>query len=60
MQIFLDSIVSQFPKEIWTQKKNKPNIEKWPESLGIVLEFYYIKRRLLYWWSRVPYTLTMC
>ena len=40
-QIFQDSIVSQFPEETWAQKKNKPNIEIWPESLGVMLEFQY-------------------
>ena len=37
LQIFHDSIVSQFPEETST-KKSKPNIEKWPESLGVMLE----------------------
>ena len=36
--IFHDSIVSQFRRELST-KKTKPNIEKWPESLGVMLEF---------------------
>jgi len=35
---FHDSIVSQFRREAST-KKTKPNIEKWPESLGVMLEF---------------------
>ena len=43
LQIFQDYVVSQFPKETWAQRK--PNqiiiekLEKWPESLGVVLEF---------------------
>ena len=32
---FYHSTVSQFPEET---KKAKPNIEKWPESLGVMLE----------------------
>ena len=36
MAIFYGSIVSQFPAETWTQRNwAKPNIEKWPESLGM-------------------------
>ena len=27
-------------------KRTKPNREKWPESLGALLEFWYIERRL--------------
>ena len=38
LQIFHDSIVSQFPEGTWTKNKqtNKPNMEKWPESLGVM------------------------
>ena len=32
-------------------KKIKPNIEKWPESLGVTLEFWYIERGL-FWITR--------
>ena len=46
MQIFHDFIVSQFPEETST-KKTKPNIEKWPENLEVMLQFLYIKRGLL-------------
>ena len=36
MAIFYGSIVSQFPEETWTQRNwTKPNIEIWPESLGM-------------------------
>ena len=35
-QFFYCSIVSQFPAETWAQRNwTKPNIEKWPESLGM-------------------------
>ena len=34
LQIFHDSIVLQFIDE-----KTKPNLERWPESLGVMLEF---------------------
>ena len=37
--ILHDSIFSQFPRELST-KKTKPNIEKWPKSLGVMLEFW--------------------
>ena len=40
MQIFDDSIVLQFPEETWAQRKTNQMItEKWPESLGVMLEF---------------------
>ena len=39
LQIFHDSIVSQFPEGTWAQRKTKPNAEKWPENLGVTLKF---------------------
>ena len=36
------------PRRDLSSKKAKPNIEKWPESLGLMLEFQYIKRGLLF------------
>ena len=35
------------PRRDLSTKKTKPNIEKWPESLGVIIEFKYIKRGLL-------------
>ena len=35
------------PKRDLSTKKTKPNIEKWPESLGVMSEFLYIERGLL-------------
>ena len=32
---------------ITRRKKTKPNIEKWPDSLLIMLKFYYIERGIL-------------
>ena len=32
------------PEETSAQKQTKPNIEKWPESLWVMLEFWYIER----------------
>ena len=39
LQIFDDSIVSEFPEEDLSTNATKTNIEKWPESLGVMLEF---------------------
>ena len=41
---FHDSIVSQFPEKTWAQTKR--NIEIWPESLRVMLEFWHIERAL--------------
>ena len=30
------------PRRDLSTKKTKPNIEKWPESPAVMLEFYYI------------------
>lgn len=45
MQIFQDSIVSQFQEDLDTMK-TKANIEKWLESPGVKLEFWYNERGL--------------
>ena len=37
---------SRLPRGDFSGKKTKSNIEKWPESLGVMLEFWYIERRL--------------
>ena len=39
LQIFDDSIVSEFPEETWAQTQPKQKIEKRPESLGVMLQF---------------------
>ena len=35
------------PKRDLETKKTTPNIEVWPESLGAMLEYWYIERGLL-------------
>ena len=35
------------PKRELSTKKAKPNIEKWPDSLGVMLGFKYIERELV-------------
>ena len=45
-QIFKVSFVFQFPKDLDT-KKQTPNIEVCPESLGAMLEYWYLERALL-------------
>ena len=35
------------PRRDLKTKKTKPNIEKWPKSLGVMLEFQYVERGLL-------------
>ena len=45
LQIFDNSIVSLFLKETWAQRK--PNMEKSPGSLGVMLQFWY-SETLLY------------
>ena len=35
------------PRRDLSTKENQANIEKWPESLGVMLEFLYIERGLL-------------
>ena len=47
LQVFQVSFVSQFPKETWIERKHQI-IEVWPESLGAMLKYWYIKRGLLY------------
>ena len=37
------------PKKDLNTKKTTPNIEVWPESLGAMLEYWYIERGLLHW-----------
>ena len=39
LQIFHDSIVSQFLEETWAQRKPKSDIEIWPESAGVMVKF---------------------
>ena len=42
LQILHGSIVSQFPaipRRDLSTKKTKPYVEKWPEILGVMLEF---------------------
>ena len=39
------------PRRELSEKKTKPNIEKWPESLGVLLELEYIERGLLKKWK---------
>ena len=48
LPIFHDSTVPQFPEETWSQRKTKPlNIEKGPESLGVMLQFKNVERGVL-------------
>ena len=39
LHIFQDCVVSQFLKETQKTKPNVEKLEKWPESLGVVLKF---------------------
>ena len=41
-------------RDLVRTKKTKPNIGKWPESLGVMLEFWYIERGLLV--NALPHT----
>ena len=38
---------SSIPKRDLDTKKTTPNIDIWPESLGAMLEYWYIERGLL-------------
>ena len=45
LQIF-HNLSLAIPRRDLSTKKIKPNIEKWPDSLGVMLEFQYIERGL--------------
>ena len=44
---FLSFFCLSIPKRDLDTKKTTPNIEVWPESLGAMLEYWYIERGLL-------------
>ena len=44
---FLSFFCLSIPKRDSNTKKTTPNIEVWPESLGAMLEYWYIERGLL-------------
>ena len=44
---FLSFFCLSIPKRDLDTKKTTPNIEFWPESLGAMLEYWYIERGLL-------------
>ena len=44
---FSSFFCSSIPKRDLSTKKTTPNIEVWPESLGAMLEYWYIERGLL-------------
>ena len=46
---FLSFFCLSIPKRDSNTKKTTPNIEVWPESLGAMLEYWYIERGLLFW-----------
>ena len=43
---FLSFFCLSIPKRDLNTKKTTPNIEVWPESLGVMLEYWYIERGL--------------
>ena len=48
LQIFLQLHCLAIPMGELSTKKTKPNVEKWPESLEVMLEFWFIERGLLW------------
>ena len=44
---FFKILCPSIPKRYCNTKKTTPNIEVWPESLGAMLEYWYIERGLL-------------
>ena len=48
------------PKRDLDTKKTTPNIEVWPESLGAMLEYWYIERGLLILWKVVLLPVSNC
>ena len=51
---FLSFFCLSIPKRDLDTKKTTPNIEVWPESLGATLEYWYIRRGLLFRGQRFP------
>ena len=51
---FLSFFCLSIPKRDLETKKTTPNIEVWPESLGAMLEYWYIERGLLLHCANAP------
>ena len=47
MQIYEYLFVGQLPQETWYKEKTNQYEKVWPERLGAMFEFWYIKRGLL-------------
>ena len=59
---FSSFLCLSIPKRDLNTKKTTPNIEVWPESLGAMLEYWYIERGLLhsiYIWEQLWETLIL-